>query len=155
MVPAAPPTRKNQRATSCPAPISKNAPYFRGSRLICSALLWFSKNTFRWFFQILQIGNNSEIIGGLLWWISHQKPFLHRGLLPGVKSQRLMQQRVGDQGGPSRPWHRLSRPNPKAAVVADSRANGAARRSGARAESRQRLLAASGGTGEEKRSTPG
>ena len=29
MVPAAPPTRKNQRATSCPAPISANVPYLR------------------------------------------------------------------------------------------------------------------------------
>src|SRR5437773_12387932 len=37
MVPAAPPTRKNQRATSCPAPISANVPYLPGSRLICSA----------------------------------------------------------------------------------------------------------------------
>src|SRR6185436_10580438 len=37
MVPEAPPTRKNQRATSCPAPISANVPYFVWSRLICSA----------------------------------------------------------------------------------------------------------------------
>src|SRR5271157_969085 len=37
IVPAAPPTRKNQRATSCPAPISANVPYLLGSRLICSA----------------------------------------------------------------------------------------------------------------------
>src|SRR5438093_5807832 len=37
MVPAAPPTWKNQRATSCPAPISAMAPYFAGSRLIASA----------------------------------------------------------------------------------------------------------------------
>jgi len=37
MVPAAPPTRKNQRATSWPAPISANAPYVVWSRLICNA----------------------------------------------------------------------------------------------------------------------
>ena len=37
MVPAAPPTRKNQRTTSWPAPISANVPYRRGSRLIVSA----------------------------------------------------------------------------------------------------------------------
>src|SRR5436853_2656385 len=37
IVPDAPPTRKNQRATSCPAPISANVPYFDWSRLICSA----------------------------------------------------------------------------------------------------------------------
>src|SRR3989442_13972231 len=36
-VPAPPPTRKNQRTTSCPAPISANVPYQRGSRLIFSA----------------------------------------------------------------------------------------------------------------------
>src|SRR6516164_3268285 len=41
-VPAAPPTRKNQRTTSCPAPISANVPYQRGSRLILSALEWVS-----------------------------------------------------------------------------------------------------------------
>ena len=38
MVPAAPPARKNQRATSWPAPISAMVPYQRGSRLIRSAL---------------------------------------------------------------------------------------------------------------------
>src|SRR5215470_16694685 len=38
MVPAAPPTRKNQRATSWPAPISAKVPYFTGSRLTWSAL---------------------------------------------------------------------------------------------------------------------
>src|SRR5881227_1371089 len=37
IVPAAPPTRKNQRATSCPAPISANVPYFELSRLMRSA----------------------------------------------------------------------------------------------------------------------
>src|SRR5437588_11188764 len=37
IVPAPPPTRKNQRTTSCPAPISANVPYQRGSRLIFSA----------------------------------------------------------------------------------------------------------------------
>src|SRR5438034_6718555 len=37
-VPAAPPTRKNQRATSCPAPISAKVPYFAASRLMRSAL---------------------------------------------------------------------------------------------------------------------
>src|SRR6266508_1462196 len=37
IVPDAPPTRKNQRTTSCPAPISANVPYQRGSRLILSA----------------------------------------------------------------------------------------------------------------------
>src|SRR5215471_14999239 len=41
-VPAAPPTLKNQRTTSCPAPISANVPYHRGSRLILSALEWVS-----------------------------------------------------------------------------------------------------------------
>src|SRR5215510_10315131 len=41
-VPAAPPTRKNQRTTSWPAPISANVPYQRGSRLILSALEWVS-----------------------------------------------------------------------------------------------------------------
>src|SRR5207247_5146691 len=40
IVPAAPPTRKNQRATSCPAPISAKLPYFVVSRLIWSAF-WF------------------------------------------------------------------------------------------------------------------
>ena len=34
IVPAAAPTRKNHRATSCPAPISANVPYFVLSRLI-------------------------------------------------------------------------------------------------------------------------
>src|SRR5687768_7679658 len=38
IVPAAPPTRKNQRTTSCPAPISANDPYRRGSRLTAKAL---------------------------------------------------------------------------------------------------------------------
>src|SRR6266511_5681565 len=37
MVPDAPPKRKNQRATSWPAPISAKAPYLPGSRLIWSA----------------------------------------------------------------------------------------------------------------------
>ena len=37
IVPAAPPTRKNQRATSCPAPISAKVPYFVLSRLIWTA----------------------------------------------------------------------------------------------------------------------
>src|SRR5215212_2523369 len=37
IVPAAPPTRKNQRATSCPAPISANVPYLASSRLIRTA----------------------------------------------------------------------------------------------------------------------
>src|SRR5213593_1102130 len=37
-VPAAPPTRKNERATSCPAPISAKVPYRAASRLIQSAL---------------------------------------------------------------------------------------------------------------------
>src|SRR5947209_6669971 len=36
-VPAAPPTRKNQRATSCPAPISANDPYGIASRFTWSA----------------------------------------------------------------------------------------------------------------------
>ncbi len=36
-VPAAPPTRKNQRTTSWPAPISAIVPYQRGSRLIRNA----------------------------------------------------------------------------------------------------------------------
>src|SRR5438045_8620309 len=37
-LPAAPPTRKNQRTTAWPAPISANVPYQRGSILILSAL---------------------------------------------------------------------------------------------------------------------
>src|SRR6266581_5445160 len=37
MVPGAPPTRKNRRTTSCPAPISANVPYIFASRLIWSA----------------------------------------------------------------------------------------------------------------------
>jgi hypothetical protein len=37
IVPAAPPTRKNHRATSCPAPISATVPYHLGSRLMRSA----------------------------------------------------------------------------------------------------------------------
>src|SRR5437867_8472200 len=41
-VPAAPPTRKNQRTTSWPAPISAKVPYQRGSILILSALEWVS-----------------------------------------------------------------------------------------------------------------
>src|ERR1700682_5495883 len=36
-VPAAPPTRKNQRATSCPAPISAMVPYLPLSRLSARA----------------------------------------------------------------------------------------------------------------------
>src|SRR5258705_2188379 len=36
-VPAAPPTAKNQRATSCPAPISASVPYQLVSRLSCKA----------------------------------------------------------------------------------------------------------------------
>src|SRR6266850_4785539 len=36
-VPAAPPTAKNQRATSCPAPISASVPYQLVSRLSCRA----------------------------------------------------------------------------------------------------------------------
>src|ERR1043165_1259198 len=39
-VPAAPPTRKKQRATSWPAPISAKVPYLLASTLICSAF-WF------------------------------------------------------------------------------------------------------------------
>src|SRR5437867_13044735 len=37
IVPAAPPTRKNRRATSCPAPISAKVPYLVASRLIWRA----------------------------------------------------------------------------------------------------------------------
>src|SRR5437764_540647 len=44
-VPAAPPTRKNQRTTSWPAPISAKVPYQRGSRLIFSALEWVSSGS--------------------------------------------------------------------------------------------------------------
>src|SRR4051812_46124108 len=46
MVPAAAPTRKNQRTTSCPAPISANVPYRRGSRFTRSALLCVSRERF-------------------------------------------------------------------------------------------------------------
>src|SRR4029079_8846642 len=53
MVPAAPPTRKNQRATSWPAPISANVPYFDGSRwmkrlfwcVTCNTLVMTGQNT--------------------------------------------------------------------------------------------------------------
>src|ERR1700756_4690290 len=45
IVPAAPPTRKNQRTTSCPAPISAKVPYQRGSRLILSAFEWVSSGS--------------------------------------------------------------------------------------------------------------
>src|SRR5213593_2660270 len=38
IVPEAPPTRKNQRATSWPAPISTQVPYLLGSRFMRSAL---------------------------------------------------------------------------------------------------------------------
>src|SRR5206468_1361787 len=37
-VPAAPPAWKNQRTTSCPAPISAKVPYFASSRLTVRAL---------------------------------------------------------------------------------------------------------------------
>src|SRR5712691_7336991 len=44
MVPAAPPTWKSQRATSCPAPISAMVPYLARSRLssraFCSVVVW-------------------------------------------------------------------------------------------------------------------
>src|SRR5689334_11001619 len=39
-VPDAPPTWKNRRATSWPAPISANVPYFFASRLIWNAFLF-------------------------------------------------------------------------------------------------------------------
>ena len=39
------PTRKNQRTTSWPAPISARVPYQRGSRLILSALWWVSSSS--------------------------------------------------------------------------------------------------------------
>ena len=45
MVPAAPPTRKNQRTTSCPAPISAKVPYHCASRLTLRALLWVSTDS--------------------------------------------------------------------------------------------------------------
>src|SRR5437764_3631410 len=38
-VPAAPPTWKKRRATSCPAPISAKVPYFFASRFIWNAFL--------------------------------------------------------------------------------------------------------------------
>src|SRR6266404_552188 len=38
IVPAAPPAWKNQRTTSCPAPISAKVPYFGSSRLTLRAL---------------------------------------------------------------------------------------------------------------------
>src|SRR4051812_24020119 len=41
-VPDAPPTVRNQRATSWPAPISAIVPYTVGSRLTASALAWMS-----------------------------------------------------------------------------------------------------------------
>src|SRR6185503_9953488 len=45
IVPAAPPTRKNQRATSWPAPISAKVPYLLESRLMCSAFWCVSKTS--------------------------------------------------------------------------------------------------------------
>ncbi len=48
IVPAAPPTRKNQRATSWPAPISATVPYQRGSRLIRRAFWWVSADCISW-----------------------------------------------------------------------------------------------------------
>src|SRR6266851_46586 len=41
-VPDAPPTTRNQRATSCPAPISAKEPKVDGSRFKVSALRWVS-----------------------------------------------------------------------------------------------------------------
>src|SRR5580700_9247632 len=41
-VPEAPPTIRNQRATSCPAPISAKEPNAAASRLRASALRWLS-----------------------------------------------------------------------------------------------------------------
>ena len=46
MVPAAP-DRKNQRTTSCPAPISAKVPYQLASWLICSAFWWVSTDCSR------------------------------------------------------------------------------------------------------------
>ncbi len=46
MVPLAPPARKNQRATSCPAPISAKTPYLLASRLICRAFWCVSVGSF-------------------------------------------------------------------------------------------------------------
>src|SRR4051812_37072315 len=43
MVPAAPPTWKNQRTTSWPAPISAKVPYLRGSRLMANAFCWVAR----------------------------------------------------------------------------------------------------------------
>src|SRR5438034_6279481 len=40
IVPEAPPTWKNRRATSCPAPISAKVPYFFASKLIWNAFLF-------------------------------------------------------------------------------------------------------------------
>src|SRR5207248_467553 len=45
-VPAAPPTEKNQRATSCPPPISANDPYVLASRLSASAFSRVVSGTF-------------------------------------------------------------------------------------------------------------
>src|SRR5688572_18202320 len=59
MVPAAPPTRKNQRATSCPAPISANVPYLLGSRLICSAF-WCVSRTSRFVMKAHYTGRKGE-----------------------------------------------------------------------------------------------
>src|SRR5436305_8579898 len=42
IVPAAPPTKKKRRATSWPAPISANVPYFSASILIWSAFRFVS-----------------------------------------------------------------------------------------------------------------
>src|SRR6478736_825039 len=44
-VPAAPPARKNQRATSCPAPISAKAPYLPRSMLTANAFWCVAKGS--------------------------------------------------------------------------------------------------------------
>src|ERR1700704_4966858 len=53
IVPAAPPTWKKRRATSCPAPISANVPYRLPSRLIWNAFL-FVPRSISAFMRILQ-----------------------------------------------------------------------------------------------------
>src|SRR5580698_11315517 len=46
IVPEAPPAWKNSRATSCPAPISANVPYFGTSRLMVSAFWLVVRSSF-------------------------------------------------------------------------------------------------------------
>src|SRR5258708_3702351 len=71
-VPAAPPTRKNQRTTSWPAPISAKVPYQRGSRLILSALEWVSIGSS---FTEVETTNRPRGESGRVNWLTLVSPF--------------------------------------------------------------------------------